>query len=178
MPKSVDNVNRSARQDPAGDEVLELVHAVMHQLRSQLFQTLRQGMHDITHMESKVLGYFVRHPDATQSDLVQHTGRDKAQLARLIKGLRERGLLDAVADAHDRRNVCLRATPAGLQIQAALQRQARELEAQAVAGMAPADKAQLLELLGRVRTNLAAVKPCDPPPHACHPAGPRLDAGR
>lgn len=153
MQESVDKVNR---QDPASDEVLELVHQVMHQFRSQLFQALRQGAHEVTHMESKVLRFFVRHPGATQSDLVQHTGRDKAQLARLIKGLRERGLLNAVADEADRRNLRLTPTDEGLAIQRALQRQARELEAQAVTGLAAADKAQLLDLLRRVQANLAA----------------------
>ena len=153
MQESVDKVNR---QDPASDEVLELVHQVMHQFRSQLFQALRQGAHEVTHMESKVLRFFVRHPGATQSDLVQHTGRDRAQLARLIKGLRERGLLNAVADEADRRNLRLTPTDEGLAIQRALQRQARELEAQAVTGLAAADKAQLLELLRRVQANLAA----------------------
>lgn len=155
MQESVDKVNR---QDPASDEVLELVHQVMHQFRSQLFQALRQGAHELTHMESKVLGFFARRPGATQSDLVQHTGRDKAQLARLIKGLRERGLLNAVADETDRRNLRLTPTDEGLAIQRALQRQARELEAQAVTGLAAADKAQLLALLRRVQANLAAGK--------------------
>lgn len=138
--------------------MLELVHQVMHQFRSQLFQALRQGAHELTHMESKVLRYFAHHRGATQSDLVQHTGRDKAQLARLIKGLRERGLLNAVADEADRRNLRLTPTDEGLAIQHALQRQARALEAQAVTGLAAADKAQLLELLRRVQANLAASK--------------------
>ncbi|KQP15114.1 MarR family transcriptional regulator [Pseudorhodoferax sp. Leaf267] len=158
MRESVDKVNRPPRQDPASDEVLELVHTVMHQFRSQLFQALRQGTHELTHMESKVLGFFVRRPGATQSDLVQQTGRDKAQLARLIKGLRERGLLDAVADEADRRNLRLTPTDAGLAIQRALQRQARQLEAQAVTGLDAAEKARLLELLRRVQANLAAGK--------------------
>ena len=152
MQESVDKVNR---QDPASDEVLELVHQVMHQFRSQLFQALRQGTHELTHMESKVLGFFARRPGATQSDLVQHTGRDKAQLARLIKSLRERGLLSAEADEADRRNVRLTPTEEGLAIQRALQRQARQLEAQAVAGLAEDDKHRLLTLLRAVRSNLA-----------------------
>jgi DNA-binding MarR family transcriptional regulator len=158
MQEQVDNVNRPPRQDPAGDEVLELVHTVMHQFRSQLFQALRQGAHELTHMESKVLGFFVRHPDATQSGLVQHTGRDKAQMARLIKSLRERGLLDAVPDEIDRRNLRLRATAAGLEVHQTLQQQARKLEALAVTGLTSHDKAQLLSMLGRVRTNLAGAR--------------------
>lgn len=155
MRQSVDSVNHN----PADDEVLELVHQVTHQYRAQLFQSLRQGAHELTHMDSKVLGFFTRHPGATQSDLTQHTGRDKAQLARLIKGLRERGLLDGQSDPDDRRNVRLQPTTRGLQIQQALQQQAELLEDQAVLGLEEAERAQLLALLRRVHHNLAAAAP-------------------
>jgi len=153
MRKSVDNVNR--REMAADEAVLELVHAVMHQFRSQQYRALEGGAHDITHMESKVLGFFARHVGATQSDLVQHSGRDKAQLARLIKGLRERGLLTGEADDADRRNVRLQLTDEGHAIQRTLRQQARKLEARAVAGLDNAERRQLVELLQRVKTNMA-----------------------
>ena len=38
------------------------------------------------------VGYFMRHDGATQSDLVQHAGRDKAQIARIVKALHERNV--------------------------------------------------------------------------------------
>ena len=154
MPQPVDKVNHKAKRP--GDEVLELVHAVMHQFRSRQFQVLRDGPHALTHMESKVLGFFARRPGATQSDLVQHSKRDKAQLARLIKGLRERGLLEGVANDGDRRNVHLALTADGLAVQRALQRQARQLESQAITGFDAAERAQLLALLQRVKQNLDA----------------------
>ncbi len=154
MRESVDKVNH--KEKPVGDEVLELVHTVMHQFRSQQFQVLRDGPHPLTHMESKVLGFFARRPGATQRDLAQHSGRDKAQLARLIKGLRERGLLSGEADDDDRRNVCLQLTPDGEAVQRALRRQARQLEAQATAGLDADERAQLIALLRRVQQNLDA----------------------
>lgn len=158
MPKSVDSVNQSpapAERAPEND-VLDLIHTVMHQYRSQQYRALRDGPHDITHMDSKVLGFFGRRAGATQSDLVAHTGRDKAQLARLIKGLRERGLLAAEADESDRRNVRLSLTAEGHAVQRALQRQARRLSASAVAGLNAGEQAQLVALLRRVRDNLDA----------------------
>ncbi len=155
MRESVDNVNQPVPQDPAGDEVLELVHQVMHQFRAQLFQALRAGAQELTHMESKTLGFFARRPGATQSDLVQHTGRDKAQIARLIKVLRERGLLDAQADLHDRRNLRLSPTAQGQALQQALRRQAAALESRAVAGLNAEERALLRTLLRKVRANLA-----------------------
>jgi DNA-binding MarR family transcriptional regulator len=164
MRKQVDNVNH---KDPASisaprsaspaDAVLELVHAVMHQFRSLQYQVLRDGAHHVTHMESKVMGFFARQPGATLSDLVQHSGRDKAQLARLVKGLRERELLVAEADTSDRRNVHLSLSDEGHAVQRALRLEARTLNSRAVDGLTAKEQALLADLLARVKANL------DPP---------------
>jgi DNA-binding MarR family transcriptional regulator len=155
MSKPKDNVNHSGKAPAARDgDVLELIHRVMHQYRAQQYQVLRNGPHDITHMESKVLNYFGRNPGATQSDVARHSGRDKAQLARLIKTLRERELLNAEADAADRRNVRLSLTAAGQAVLKALDRQAQRITAKAVAGFSAAEQQQLQALLLRVNGNL------------------------
>ena len=157
MRETNDNVNHSAEEQETQEEgVLDLIHTVMHQYRSQQYQVLRDGPHDITHMESKVLGYFQRHPRATQGDCARHSGRDKAQLARLIKGLRDKGLLDAEPDESDRRNVRLRLTSVGRSVQGALQQQATLLNAKAVQGLDGAQRRQLMELLQQVRRSLDA----------------------
>jgi len=150
MRNQVDNVN----QEP--DDVLELVHALMHDYRSLQYRQLRDGPHDITHMDSRVLGFFGRHPGATQSDLVNHSGRDKAQVARLIKGLVERGLLERAADDIDRRVVRLSLSDEGRRVQTALKREGRLLKAKAVVGLDEREQAKLIALLKRVRSNLAA----------------------
>ncbi|CAN5278659.1 hypothetical protein BH11PSE9_BH11PSE9_33420 [soil metagenome] len=155
MSKSIDTVNHQGSvAKPGDDDVLELIHAVMHDYRSLQYRALRDGPHDITHMDSKVLGFFGRRPGATQSDLAQHSGRDKAQLARLIKCLRDQGLLQAEADEADRRNLRLSLTAEGRAVQRGLQQQAKRLSGKAVAGLSPAELAQLLALLQRVKGNL------------------------
>lgn len=162
MAKAFDNVNQpAAKPTPpggasgaGGDEVLELVHTVMHQLRSQQYQAMREGPLALTHMESKVLSYFGRLPGATQSDLVQHSGRDKAQLARLIKSLRERGLLAAEADEADRRHLRLRLTAEGQGLLRTLQQRTRKVNAQAVQGLSGVEREQLRGLLQRLKDNL------------------------
>ncbi|MEP6825203.1 MAG: MarR family transcriptional regulator [Ramlibacter sp.] len=153
MRKSVDIVNHSPRAPET--DVLELVHAVMHDYRSLQYRFLRDGPHEITHMDGKVLAFFGHRPGATQSELAQHSGRDKAQLARLVKGLRERGLLQAQADESDRRTVRLSLTADGQAVQRALALQARRLAGQAVAGLSAAERSQLSGLLQRMKTNLA-----------------------
>ncbi|MDP1978532.1 MAG: MarR family transcriptional regulator [Undibacterium sp.] len=154
MRKTNDNVNHSLRNNEDG--VLDLIHTVMHQYRSMQYQALRDGPHDITHMEGKVLGFFGRHPGATQSDLAKHSGRDKAQLARLIKGLRDRGLLDAVADESDKRNVRLTLTSDGQSVLTVLRQQAKRLNTLALQEMDSHEQEQLLQLLQRVKVNLDA----------------------
>jgi DNA-binding MarR family transcriptional regulator len=156
MRKTIDNVNQ-IKPKPQ-DEVLNLVHTVMHRYRSQQYQVLRGGPHDITHMESKVLDYFGLHPGATQSDLSGHSGRDKAQLARLIKTLRDRGLLAGTVVEADRRSVHLTLTAEGQSVLLVLQQQARRLNAKAMAGLSQAEQRQFAALLQRVKVNLGSIE--------------------
>jgi DNA-binding MarR family transcriptional regulator len=151
MRRSVDKVNHRPE-----DEVLDLVHTVMHQVRSQQYRVLRGAGHELTHMESKVLSYLARHPEATQRDMARATGRDKAQLARLIKGLRENGLLDSQADPEDRRNQRLSLTSEGKSVLQRLQQQSTRLASKAVAALKPAEVKQLVALLRQVQSNLEA----------------------
>ena len=153
MQKEVDRVNQKS-----GEDALEVMHAIVHLYRSQQMRGLRAGPHagsqELAHMEIKVLRFFGRHPGATQSDLVAHSGRDKAQVARLIKGLRDAGMLDATADETDRRSTRLALSSAGLAVVEELQRQSGKLGEVALAGLAREEQAQLMALLARVRENL------------------------
>lgn len=151
MRKQVDVVNHSAS---LAEEVVESVHTVMHRFRSLQFQALKEGAHDLSHMEAKALGFFAARPGATQSELVQHSGRDKGQVARLIAGLRERGLLEAGADASDKRSVRLQVSAAGRALQQQVRREAQRVSARAVAGLDDAECRQLLALLAKLRDNL------------------------
>jgi DNA-binding MarR family transcriptional regulator len=159
MQKLVDEVNQMpgspAAASPAS-EVMESVHAIMHLYRSRHQRSLRTDEHELAHMEIKVLGFFARNPNASQSELVAYSGRDKAQVARLIRGLRERGLLDARADELDRRSTRLSLTEKGRALHAALHRHDGQLAAAALAGLSTDEQALLLGLLARVRANLEA----------------------
>ncbi len=167
MPKSIDNVNRMVKSGgkpghprrgrPPSDDVLDLVHTLMHRYRALRQRSLRALQQDLTPMDMRVLGFFGRQPGATQSDLAQHSGRDKAQLARLVKGLRERGLLDAQADTVDRRNLRLQLTPQGEALQRAAHEHAQMLGALAVEGIDAAEQAHLRALLLRMDANLQRV---------------------
>lgn len=140
----------------APDDVFESIHAIMHLHRSRQYRELRDSAQVLTHMENKVLGFFARSPGATQSDLVAHSGRDKAQLARLIRGLRDKGLLEAQVDEADRRSTRLKLTSEGHAVHKALHRRGARLSRIAVAGLSDEECRILVSLLHRVRSNLAA----------------------
>ena len=155
MPKQVDQVNQHAGRPV--DDVLETMHAIMHLYRSAQQRSLRDGPNDLAHMEVKALGFFARHPGATQSELVAHSGRDKAQVARQIRALRERGLLEAQADAADRRSSRLSLSSEGRAVHAALHSNDGRLKEMALQGFSEEEKGALLDLLARVRANLQAM---------------------
>ena len=150
MKKQVDKVNQS----PAADRVFDAIHTVMHLYRSSRSQSFREDKRDITHMESRVLDYFSRHPGSTQSDLVTHSGRDKAQLPRLLRGLRERGLLEAKEDAADRRSVHLQLSAQGQVLQRQLQKSGAQILERAVEGLSPRQCEDLVQLLSIMQANL------------------------
>jgi DNA-binding MarR family transcriptional regulator len=154
MKKQVDNVNQIFTT--SGHDVFEALHAIMHLYRARQMRAAAAGEPELTHMEGKVLGFFARHPGATLSDLVAHSGRDKAQLTRLIRALRERGLLDAQADALDRRSTQLRLSASGEAIHAGWHRHGAEAAEEALKGVPETERAALLALLERVRANLGA----------------------
>lgn len=160
LPNSVDIVNQlppiPGAEPATADAVFDAVHAVMHLYRAMQLRGLRDTAHELTHMEYKVLGFFARHPGASQSELVQHSGRDKAQLARLVKGLRDKQLLDAQVDESDRRSTRLRLSPLGSSVITGLEGMGAQASQLALAGMSSAEREQLLALLVRARANLEA----------------------
>jgi DNA-binding MarR family transcriptional regulator len=161
LPKQVDLVNQSA--DKPAEAVFDAIHHVMHQYRAMQLRGLRDTSHELTHMEFKVLGFFARHPGASQTELVAHSGRDKAQVARLIKGLRDQQLLDAQPDETDRRTTRLRLSPQGKTVIDSLEGMGAQVSSLAVQGMGAAECAQLLALLMRIKANLDTAAPCAPP---------------
>ena len=161
MQNKVDLVNNV---DDTAELIFEAIHTLMHQYRSRQFAAIRDDALGLTHMEGKVLGYFCRHPGNTQSDLAQHSGRDKAQLTRLIARLKEAGLLEARADAQDRRSMRLYLTEAGQTLHATLHQHGCLLAARAMQGIAPEQAEALLQALQHIRHNLEQGSPdksCD-----------------
>lgn len=147
-----DNVNNKPLT--GSENILELIHAIMHLTRARQFQALKDTGAGLTPLEARVLGFFSRRPGATHGDLVQHSGRDKGQLARLVHGLREQGLLEARPAPGDRRVQQLYPTPAAAARLAPVQAVRQALAEVAAGGLSAAECEQLQALLRRVHRSL------------------------
>ena len=152
----VANVNKKTGE--LAEDVFESIHTVMHLLRSEQYRVVREGRYDLTHMEGKILGFFIRHPGGTLRDLVTHLRQDKGQLARLIRSLKEQELLKAQTDAGDRRSVPLHPTHEGRRVHQILQQQVRKLSEVAMKGLSANERGQLVVLLHKIRSNLEGVR--------------------
>ena len=140
---------------PADDDVLEQLHALMHQFKSHMHHAVRGTDDDaIAPMEARALNFFARAPGSTASDLVAHSHRDKAQITRLIKQLEDRGLLASAPDESDRRRQCLQLTAHGHAMQRTMQQHRKRWAATLVKDFSAADREQLLTLLARMRRNI------------------------
>jgi DNA-binding MarR family transcriptional regulator len=152
------HVNATRKTDPLADDVFASIHTIMHLFRAEQYRVLREGRYDLTHMEGKILSFFIRRPGATLRDLVAQMKQDKGQLARLIRSLRDHGLLESQAGAQDRRSIPLQATREGRRIHQVLQRQVRKLSELAVKGLNSNERHQLVTLLKNVQSNLERVR--------------------
>jgi DNA-binding MarR family transcriptional regulator len=157
MPKQIDHVNQSDASSAL--DVFEALHGLMHLARARQSKGMDGALLGLSPSEGKTLGFFARQPGATQSDLAAHTGRDKGQLARLIGGLKERGLLVAQTDEHDRRVTRLRLTPAAIKLHQAVHHQRAQLAEETVAVLSAAERETLLQLLERLRAAMEAPAP-------------------
>lgn len=146
------------------DEVIDQLADLTHLFKSRLRHAVQQGQlgqqdgAGLAPMEAKVLMFFARHPGATASDLALHSGRDKAQVTRLVQLLVDRGLLRREPDPADRRQQRLTPTAEGMALQRVLQRERQKLGQAMVKGLSGDELDQLSTLLHRLRDNLA------PPP--------------
>lgn len=152
MRHKVDKVNQSGDVSP--DAVIEALQAVVHAARARHQEALKDAGTELSPFEGRVLGFFARNPGATQRELAEHSGRDKGQLARLITGLRERGLLEAQADEADKRITRLYPSPAAQRLHQSLMRQRHKLAMAALDGIDEAERRALIALLQRMRQNI------------------------
>lgn len=86
---------------------------------------------------------------ASQRQLIDRLGSDKASMVRLIDDLEHRGLCERAPATDDRRAHAVRLTPDGETLFVAAERAARSTATELQAGLTAAERATLVDLLTR-----------------------------
>lgn len=136
------------------DQIADQVHVLRHLYRSRMYAGTQDGQEELSHMAGRLLGHVGRHPGVTHTNLVAHFVRAKAQVTRLVKELRERGLIETRAGKGDRRVQRLYRTELGEQVYASIHDNRIAVVHRAVEGLDAGEQAQLLDLMRRLRANL------------------------
>ena len=135
----------------AASDVFEAMHDLMHVYRAHMVRTMASIHPELTHNEVRALMFIGRRPGATQKELVEHSGADKAQVARMVGMLQDKGWLESLPNADDKRSRCLRLSPQGQVLHQALRDARRGVAAALLQGCDPGLPTQLLALLAQVR---------------------------
>lgn len=81
-----------------------LLFSLMFDLKSGFAKVMKGNRFELAPMHQKALAYFCRFPGATQQEMVDHSGRDKAQITRLLKELEIKGFISREKDESDKRS--------------------------------------------------------------------------
>ena len=113
----------------------------------------------LTLNQCKVLSYLQHNEGISQSRLAELTDTDPMTLVRLLDRMAADGLIERRVDPADGRAHCLYLSPGADGVLAQIWRHADRSRAESVAGVSPADCAQLVQLMQRMHANLDALMP-------------------
>ena len=151
----------TGRQDPIPAlsqerEVGRIVDLVGYQLRRsyfhsiQLFAAATAGL-DITPIQYGMLEAILESGVLVQKDAAARLGSPPQSVVPLVRDLEERGLVERIRSETDRRRHLLAVTRAGLDLLVEVRDLITGVEADLAVGLAPGERDQLLDLLGRLR---------------------------
>jgi DNA-binding MarR family transcriptional regulator len=130
-------------------EILNLINALAHQATAAMQRSLREAELGLVAMEARTLRFIARHPGCTQNDIVRESGRDKAQIARIIKVLLERGEIRKRAAGAGKRQH-LEVTPAGAKLHAKAEALRTVIAQALVEGLTTKERDELERMLRRM----------------------------
>ena len=128
-------------------DVFEVLHDLMHLFRARLLQSLERIQPGLTFNEFRILMHAGRHPGITQKELVEHSHTDKAQMARMLTQLQDKGWLERSASEADKRVRCLQLSAQGLQLFSQLKNQREQIAAELLRDFPVEQQTQLHALL-------------------------------
>tara|TARA_R100000935_G_C2835149_1_gene167665 strand:- start:1030 stop:1506 length:477 start_codon:yes stop_codon:yes gene_type:complete len=152
MPRHQQSADDSSTE--LADIIAEQIHLLRRLFKARQYRAYPDVPSDMMYMGGRFLGFVGDRPGTTQSDLIAHFRRDKGQVAKIIRGLRERDLVRSEVDETDRRAQKLYLTSEGQRIRVEIQRKNQNVAQQAIDGLSRADQKKLADLLLHIQNNL------------------------
>ena len=137
-------------------DVFELLHDLLHLFRARLLESLEAVQPGLTFNEFRILMHTGRHPGITQKELVEHSHTDKAQMARTLAQLQDRGWLERSASEADKRVRCLQLSAQGQQLFDSLRARREQIAQELLQDFPAAEQAQLRALLQQALSSARA----------------------
>ena len=140
-------------------DVFELLHDLLHLFRARLLESLEAVQPGLTFNEFRILMHTGRHPGITQKELVEHSHTDKAQMARTLAQLQDKGWLERSASEADKRVRCLQLSAQGQQLFDQLRHRREQIATELLSDFPEAQQGLLHELLLQAKDSAQATRP-------------------
>lgn len=140
------------------ETLINLLSEVSHRFQQRLRDAGQAANFGLTHFETKALVTIVRLPGSTQQTVAAQLGCDKAQLARAIKVLEERSLVERKASADDWRAWNLALTANGKAVFADLQKRRSAIARDCLADVSANEREQLSAILLKMADGLRKIE--------------------
>ena len=140
-------------------DVFEVLHDLLHLFRARLLQSLEAVQPGLTFNEFRILMHTGRHPGITQKELVEHSHTDKAQMARTLAQLQDKGWLERSASEADKRVRCLQLSARGQQLFDQLRHRREQIATELLSDFPAAQQGLLHDLLLQARDSAQATRP-------------------
>ncbi|TFF78151.1 MarR family transcriptional regulator [Aeromonas taiwanensis] len=129
---------------------------ILDQYKIALAQHFRAQQLSLSPLHYKVLQLIHAHDPATPQLIAQQSGRDKAQVTRLLQEMEKQGLIEKQPHPTDKRSICLALTPLACDRVSQAEQLAASLDEQLCALLEPAEVQQLQRLLCKIEKGLGS----------------------
>ena len=134
------------------------IRQVLWQLAFQFKVSSKRAIRDydlpINGMHVRLLQMIHRQPDCTAQHIAAVTGRDKAQITRVIKELEAMDLVTRTPNPEDRRSQLLALSETGAGLMARIQEAEDDVKARLLKGIPKRDQDTFIEIGNRMLDNL------------------------
>lgn len=132
-------------------DIFDALHELLRLFRSRMRKSMESIDPELTFNETRVLMHVGQRPGVTQKDLVERSHTDKAQMARTLAQLQDKGWLERSAGMADKRVRCLHLSAQGRELYARLRGMREALAAELLQDCPAELQTQLLDLLHQAR---------------------------